>query len=60
MLDLVGGIEFEDIESFDPKSKQRRIAPGSKQVNTEQTVWNPERLGNGKWACNHKCKEKTA
>ncbi|KAL2040972.1 hypothetical protein N7G274_006430 [Stereocaulon virgatum] len=60
IVDAVGGIEFADIETFDPKSKQRRIAPRSKQANSEKTAWNPERLGNGKWACNHKCKEKTA
>ena len=59
MLDPVGGIEFEDIDNFYFGSKHTWKAPGPKQANTKQTAWNPERLDNGKWACNHKCKDKT-
>ena len=29
-----------------------------KQADTEKMSWNPEKLENGKWACNHKCKDK--
>ena len=57
----VGGMEFNHIDNFDLGSKRAIKAPGTeKQVNTEPTTWNPEKLQNGKWACNHKCKDKTA
>ena len=59
-------MDFSHIDDFDPRSKQgklKQLRPslvGSRATGNEQTVWNPERLENGKWACNHKCKDKTA
>ena len=59
-------MDFSHIDDFDPRLKQvksKQLKPSvleSKASKTEQTAWNPERLGNGKWACNHKCKDKTA
>lgn len=59
-------MDFSHIDEFDSRSKQgkfKQLKPGvleSKANKTEHTAWNPEKLGNGKWACNHKCKDKTA
>ena len=59
-------MDFSHIDDFDPGSEQgklKQLRPSlerSKATGNEQTVWNPERLENGKWACNHKCKDKTA
>ena len=55
---------FIDIDAFDdamktqagpPKKKQKTIS--STQTNSD---WQPTQLPNGKWACNHACKDKTA
>ena len=52
-------MEFNDIDTFDLGPKQTTQALGArKQANTEQ-AWHPEKLENGKWACNHKCRDKT-
>lgn len=59
----VKNMDFSHIDEFDPGSKQSRLKPRvheRKATGTEQIPWNPERLDNGKWACNHKCKDKTA
>ena len=59
-------MDFSHIDDFDPRSEQGKVKQlrpslvGSKAAGNEQTAWNPERLENGKWACNHKCKDKTA
>ena len=59
-------MDFSHIDEFDSRSKQgkfKQLKSGvleSKANKTEHTAWNPEKLGNGKWACNHKCKDKTA
>lgn len=63
MMHPVKETDFSHIDEFDPRSKERKLEPRvreSKAPETEQIVWKPERLGNGKWACNHKCKDKTA
>ncbi len=53
----VKDMDFSHIDEFDSISRQGKL----KQVSgTEQTAWTPERLENGKWACNHKCKNKKA
>lgn len=55
-------IVFSHIDDFSPISTERRLKPSvreSKAAGTEESAWNPERLENGKWACNHKCKNKT-
>ena len=31
----------------------------SAQANRSEASWNPTQLDNGKWACNHKCKDKS-
>lgn len=55
-------MDFNHIDEFDPESKQRRPKPSmqeKKATGTQQTAWIAERLENGKWACKHKCKDKT-
>ena len=55
-------IVFSHIDDFSPVPTERRLKPSvrdSKAAETEESAWNPERLENGKWACNHKCKDKT-
>lgn len=62
MLHAVKEMDFNHIDEFDPEPTQRRPKPSvqeNKATGTQQTAWNPERLENGKWACNHKCKDKT-
>lgn len=62
MLHAVKEMDFSHIDEFDPESTQMRpkaSAQENKAAGTQQTAWNPERLENGKWACNHKCKDKT-
>lgn len=60
--------DFEDDKGLDSSirpSKTSKKAIGSAlgpKVRNEQEDedWEPVRLENGKWACNHKCKDKTA
>ena len=54
---IVEGQEFQDVEQFDIADDSH--ASGKGDID-EITMWNPQRLMNGKWACNHKCKDKTA
>ncbi len=56
-------MDFSHIDEFDPTWKQGRLKSSvqkSKETGTKHITWNPKRLENGKWACNHKCKDKTA
>ena len=56
-------MDFNHIDDFDPRSKQKKLKLGvreSKATGIGQTARNPERLENGNWACNHRCKDKTA
>ena len=56
-------MDFSHIDDFDPRSKQEKVKPSvreSKATGTEPIARNPERLENGNWACNHRCKDKTA
>jgi len=59
----IGG--FEDIDDFDDdlgpnygnaKKKQKKTQP----VEDAAKEFEPRQLDNGKWACNHACKDKTA
>lgn len=62
-MHTVKEMDFSHIDDFRPVSELRKLKPSvreSKATRTEQTAWNPERLENGRWACNHKCKNKAA
>ena len=57
----VDDIGFRDVDSVvSQPGNTLPIARSKKQADTEQKAWNPEKLENGKWACNHKCKDKKA
>ena len=64
-MHLVKEMDFSHIDDFDPrpkKGKLKQLEPSlaeRRAIGNEQTAWKPERLGNGKWACNHKCRDKT-
>ncbi len=51
-------LDFNDIDTFDTGPNTTMKA--RQRIDAEQTGWIPEKLDNGKWACNHKCKDKTA
>ncbi|KAL8734656.1 MAG: hypothetical protein Q9166_001312 [cf. Caloplaca sp. 2 TL-2023] len=59
-------LDFCPIESFESEDKSG--APRSKARNDQRNnndeadshEWTPTKLENGKWACNHKCKDKKA
>lgn len=54
---------FVDIDDLDETEKTRNEPPKKKQKTTasmETNIdWQPTQLANGKWACNHACKDKT-
>jgi hypothetical protein len=59
----IGG--FEDIDDFDDDSGPSKGNPRKmqKQSHTNEDVareFEPRQLENGKWACNHACKDKTS
>lgn len=56
---------FKNIEEFNPGmvSEQRSHNPGVSirsgyDIEQNEQRWNPVQLENGKWACNHRCKDK--
>ena len=52
--------DFRDIDNLAPKEQLRtEQGPAVGMVN-EQALWIAEKLDNNKWACNHKCKDKSA
>lgn len=61
-------MDFTPIEDFDTTSNERKTAT-SKKSDVRRVANNnleagkgseePRKLDNGKWACNHKCKDKT-
>lgn len=45
-----------------PESKRPGVASSALRFKLKESEhdWKPQRLENGKWACNHKCKDKAA
>lgn len=61
-MHTVKQMDFSHIDEFDPRSEQTKLQPSAREIKAtgiERNAWNPERLENGRWACNHKCKDKT-
>lgn len=58
---LVDGQGFKDVENFvcGELSKTTR-GRSSKSHDDEKAGRSPQPLDNGKWACNHRCKDKKA
>ncbi len=48
-------MEFNHIDKFDRGAAEKTSGNSTK---IGQGAWAPEKLENGKWACNHKCKDK--
>lgn len=64
-----GDLEFQHIDTLlgeDSNTRKNTAANSGKkrqqraEENPIQEDWQPTRLPNGKWACNHKCKDKTS
>lgn len=59
-------LDFNSIDTFEsdpePKATQKHIRnrPGTSLIASNDQHWAPTQLANGKWACNHICKDKTA
>ncbi|KAL8829578.1 MAG: hypothetical protein Q9170_006107 [Blastenia crenularia] len=66
LLEAATLLGFNDIEAFetsdDPNSSKKKAQgkTGKDHNETNEQDWAPTQLQNGKWACNHKCKDKTA
>ncbi len=59
---VVDGTDFSHIDNFDQRPATNFIqgVPQSHDNgNDDENSWSPKQLENGKWACNHKCKDKT-
>ncbi|KAL9582942.1 MAG: hypothetical protein Q9212_003008 [Teloschistes hypoglaucus] len=66
MFEAASNLEFNTIEAVEMRSKLD-IARGTEdprkentQVDQHDNKWTPTQLSNGKWDCNHKCKDKTS
>lgn len=62
LVDAAAPMDFNHIDHVDMSSSGRTLTVGMqdrKDAGNKQAPWNPEKLANGKWACNHKCKDKT-
>lgn len=62
MVNAAAGVDFNHIDHLDVDPDGRKTKPGlqgRERIDAKQVAWSPERLDNGKWACNHKCKDKT-
>ena len=60
---LANEINFNHVENFDKDMSSHPFESQSikdkQQTIKIDSAWNPKKLRNGKWACNHRCKEKT-
>lgn len=62
MVHAAAGVDFNHIDYLDVDPDGRKTKPrllSRERIDAKQVAWSPERLDNGKWACNHKCKYKT-
>ena len=60
MVDAAAGMEFSHIDNISTVVRGRKPESSLSGRNrlTSEKSWNPEKLDSGKWACNHKCKDK--
>lgn len=62
---IVGDLDFSHIDGFDAdltsQTQQNTKANRSQAASagSKAQTFEPRRLSNGNWACNHKCKDKT-
>lgn len=51
--------EFNDIDAYDVRRPKHELGKQKPTSNEDTGMdWKPGKLRNGKWACNHKCKDK--
>ena len=66
LISFLTTVDFDDIDDFDDEPgfgasggiRANDLPPTTAQTKTEGDA--PQRVGDGKWACNHRCKDKTA
>ncbi|KAI9758830.1 MAG: hypothetical protein M4579_002776 [Chaenotheca gracillima] len=66
-FDIAPGVEFTHIDAMDnitsetrKTSRPNQIPRGIGEHDVDNDIVKPSRAEGGKWACNHKCKDKTA
>lgn len=55
-------MDFNHVDTFEKSTMlqpQSQLAVSQRYAAEDDIAWNPKQLENGKWACNHKCKDKT-
>ncbi|MCJ1284418.1 Sec63 [Xylographa opegraphella] len=53
-------LDFTDVDTFDFKRQQVATTESIKAPkDIQEHEWEPQRIENGKWSCNHKCKDKS-
>ncbi|MCJ1414208.1 Sec63 [Xylographa parallela] len=61
LLAAADELDFTDVDTFDSRGQHVVTAESIKAPkNLLAHEWEPQRMGNGKWSCNHKCKDKSA
>ena len=63
MVAAAAGVDFSRIEDFEKQSSETHQSSGAPNLETmppNPTFRDLTRLENGKWACNHKCKDKSS
>ena len=60
LADANGTESKEPVNSKAVLTKANAIPADAAQASRSLAAWNPTQLENGKWACNHKCKDKSA
>lgn len=62
---LVDEMDFNHIENYESSTTSQihlnkpHLAIHKQSAAEDGSAWNPTQLSNGKWACNHRCKDKT-
>ncbi|MCJ1393222.1 Sec63 [Xylographa bjoerkii] len=54
-------LDFTDVDTYDSSNHPIAIAvPINASSKLQDQDWEPLRMNNGKWSCNHKCKDKSS
>ncbi|MCJ1472198.1 Sec63 [Lambiella insularis] len=61
MIAAANEVGYKNIDTFQSPTENESLTPALKSHATSRDrLWKPQQLETGKWACNHKCKDKTA
>ena len=65
MIHAADDVNFRDVEEYSNtpplrshQAAQRSFSSTQDRQSKAKQDWEPTRFGNGRWACNHKCKDK--